>query len=111
MRRRHVEIKKPIWGGGRPAIGIADFRVLGVDVIDVEILYERADGTRSYPGKYSMPIEKLMKYPKQTVRGGVKLFVAPLGDWEVEYRCPICGSCPMTVDCNNANCDKGQSNG
>lgn len=22
--------------------------------------------------------------------------------------CTICGASPMTVDCNNANCDKGQ---
>lgn len=83
MRRTLVEIQKPIWGGGRPAIGIADFRIKGVDVVDVEILYERADGTRSYPGTYSMPAEKLVKYPIQTVKSGVKLFVAPLSDWQV----------------------------
>lgn len=81
MRRTRVEIKKPIWGGGRPQIGVADFRVRGVDWVDVEILYTRKDGERSYPGIYSMAAEQLVKYPVQVVGAGVRLFVAPLEDW------------------------------
>jgi hypothetical protein len=83
MRIVRVEIQRPIWGGGKPAIGVADFRAKGADVIEAEIMYKRKDGTRSYPDKYHMPVSALVNYPIQVVGGGVKLFVAPLADWEV----------------------------
>lgn len=111
MRQTLVSIKSPIWNGGRPHIGVAEWKVQGVDRVNVKIEYQRKDGSYSFPGMYYMDAEKLVKYPIKIVGSGVNLYVAPLGDWDVEYRCPICGSCPMTVDCNNANCDKGQSNG
>ena len=82
MRETTVNIKKPIWGGGKPQIGVADFRVKGVDRVNVVIDYTRKDGEKSYPGTYSMLAEKLVKYPTQIVGSGVKLYVAPLSDWD-----------------------------
>lgn len=83
MRTGRVSIEKPIWNGGQPHIGIADFRCRGLDLVEVEILYTRkSDGKRSYDGLYSMKVADLMKSPTQTVRGGVKLYVAPLHEWE-----------------------------
>lgn len=78
-----VELKKPIWGGGKPQLGIADYKLQGADTVLVDILYTRKDGTKSYPDRYSMKTTKLLTYPTQIVGGGVKLHVAPLQDWEV----------------------------
>lgn len=83
MREALVEIQKPIWGGGRPQIGVADFRLKSVDRIKVKIAYTRKDGTESYPDTYAMAVSKLLTYPTQVVGGGVKLYVAPIADWEV----------------------------
>lgn len=85
MREILVEIDKPIWGGGKPQIGIADFRVEQADKVNVQIVFTRKDGTRSYPDTYSMLVSKLKNYPTQRVRGGVTLYVAPLKDWETEF--------------------------
>lgn len=84
MREALVEIKQPIWGGGEPKIGVADFRLKMIDRIKVKITYKRKDGTESYPGVYTMLVKDLLKYPVQVVGSGVKLHVAPLSDWWVE---------------------------
>lgn len=84
MRTGKVELKAPIWKSGHPEIGVADFRLKGVDQIEAEILYTRKDGTRSYPNKYLMSVRKLLTYPTQVVGSGVKLYVAPLEDWAVK---------------------------
>lgn len=81
MRTVRVELRRPIWLGGKPSIGIADFKLRGADQIEAEILYTRKDGGRSYPDKYYMAVEKLKTYPTQVVGGGVTLHVAPLSDW------------------------------
>lgn len=82
MSTARIELKKPIWGGGSPKLGVADFRIKGVNTVEVVVEYERKDGTKSYPGVYRMPAEKLVTYPTQIVGSGVRLFVAPLEDWE-----------------------------
>lgn len=82
MRTVKVDIQKPIWNGGRPHIGIADFRVKSADLVQVDIGYTRKDGTKSYPDRYQMLVSNLVKYPVQVVAGGVRLYVAPLADWE-----------------------------
>lgn len=84
MRTTKVELKKPIWNGGKPCIGVAQFRLNSVDRVEVEIMYTRKDGTRSYPDIYVMDVAKLVTYPTQVVGNNVKLYVAPLSDWEVK---------------------------
>ena len=81
-----VELQKPIWGGGFPQIGVAEYRLQGADEVLVDILYTRKDGTRSYPDRYKMKTSKLTSYPIQVVGGGVRLYVAPLKDWEVIHK-------------------------
>ena len=76
-----IEIKAPIWFGGKPSIGVADYRI-GQGKVQVEITYTRKDGTRSFPGHYEMDSQKLLRYPVQTVKGGVRLHVARLSEWE-----------------------------
>lgn len=84
MRTILVKLQKPIFFGGSPKLGVADFRLKGVDRVEVEIDYTRKDGTKSYPDTYTMPASKLTKYPTQIVNGGVRLHVAPLSDWDVK---------------------------
>lgn len=84
MRTIRVQINRPIFGGGSPAIGIAEYKLTGVDVVEVEIMYTRkSDGQKSWPHIYKMTVQKLKSFPTQVVRGGVRLFVAPLGEWDV----------------------------
>lgn len=78
-----VEIKEPIWNGGNPAIGIADFRVKGADRIIAKISYKKEDGTLMFPETYIMGAGKLKSYPTKVVGKGIKVYVAPLTDWEV----------------------------
>lgn len=84
MREILVELQKPIWGGGSPKIGVADFRLNGSDIVNVKIGYTRKDGTQSYPDTYTMSTSDLIKYPTQVVGGGVKLHVAPISDWKIK---------------------------
>lgn len=82
MRRALVQIERPVFGGGKPAIGVADFRLKGIDEIDAEIMYVRkSDGRRSYPNRFRMSVNKLKEYPTRTVGSGVQLYVAPVSDW------------------------------
>lgn len=84
MRTIRVQLNKPIFGGGRPAIGIAEYKLSSADIVEVEIMYRRKkDGQKSWPYIYRMLVSKLRGYPTQVVSGGVKLFVAPLGDWDI----------------------------
>lgn len=84
MSRALVELRGPIWNGGKPHIGVADFRIGQNDEVEVKITYRRKDGNESYPGKYIMKAAKLRTYPTQVVGSGVTLFVAPLRDWTHE---------------------------
>lgn len=84
MRTVRIQIKAPVWGGGRPAIGVATFRVNGQDMVEVEILYTRKDGNRSYPDIYFLPVQEVVKFPQKTVGGGVRLYVVPLEKWSVK---------------------------
>lgn len=89
MRENLVEIRGPIWNGGKPQIGIADFRIKSIDKVRVKITYKRKDGTESYPDIYTMLVSKLLTYPVQIVGGGVKLYVAPLSDWDIEPKIAV----------------------
>lgn len=81
-----IELKKPIWKNGRHEIGVAEYRLQGADEVLVDILYTRKDGTKSFPDRYKMKTSKLMTYPIQVVGGGVRLYVAPLRDWEIIHK-------------------------
>lgn len=84
MRTGRVQINKPIFKGGNPEIGVAEYRLKGLDFVEVEILYTRkSDGKKSWPYIYKMAVEKLMTYPQQIVAAGVKLRVAPMRDFDV----------------------------
>lgn len=83
MSTVRVELRKPIWNGGQPHIGIADWRLKNYSHVEAVIEYTRKDGSKSYPDVYRMEVEKLKTYPTQVVGSGTRLFVAPLSDWEV----------------------------
>lgn len=86
MRRAKIELRKPIWNGRKPHIGVADFKLNGVDEVAVSIEYTNKHGQKTYPGTFTMKTEELKKYPTQVVRGRVRLYVAPLRDFEVTYK-------------------------
>jgi len=85
MREILVQINAPIWNDKKPHIGIAEYRLDDCDKVNVDIVYTRKDGTRSFPDRYSMLVGKLKTYPTQVVGGGVRLYVAPLKDWETNF--------------------------
>ena len=79
-----LRISKPIWNGGKPCVGVAEFRFKNHDEIHVDITYVRKkDGRRSYPYLYSVKREQALRYPTQVVSGGVALRVIPIGDLRI----------------------------
>lgn len=84
MITEKYEIKAPVWNGElrKRCIGIADFRIKNAEMMEVTIGYTRKDGTKPHPGVYRMPTSKLKTYPMETVGSGVRVYVAPLEDWE-----------------------------
>lgn len=77
----YFELGSPIWRGGRPHVGLADFRIGAQN--KVKITYRRKDGTESFPDMYYISGDKAKQYPTQVVKGGVTLHVIPLKDMEV----------------------------
>ena len=71
----HLKIKAPIWKSR--SVGIADFRCDNSDIL-LEVLYKNKKGERIYPDKYFIKEEVIKRYPTQTVRGGIKLYIIPL---------------------------------
>jgi len=70
----NFQIKEPWWK--EHAVGLAERDMLE-DRLTVEILHERKDGTRTFPGKYWIPKDVALKYPVDW-RKGVKLHVVPI---------------------------------
>lgn len=77
-----LQIKAPMWLDGDLHIGVADFRVGSDGNTQVELIYKLKDGTPRFPGYYEMPANKLKTYPTKEVKGGVRLYVSPLKDWD-----------------------------
>ena len=74
-----IKIKMPIWKN--KSVGIAESKMVG-DVVKMKILYKTVDGERLYPGMYWISRARAMMYPVQVVRGGVKLRIIPIEDFE-----------------------------
>jgi len=77
-----VEIKKPIWNGElrKRCVGIAEFRLQ--PVMQVDIMYTRKDGTRTFPNPFKVTKAQMLKCPTMVVGGNVKLYVIPVEDME-----------------------------
>lgn len=81
-----IQIKMPIWNGSlkKRCIGLAEYKLAGLKDIDIEITHKTKSGRRLDPNLYTIPVEKVMKYPTQTVSGGVVLRLVPLADLTVK---------------------------
>lgn len=85
MNNDRLELKKPIWGSGlrgHESFGIANYRLKGEGIIEVECIYKNRFGNRVFPSIYRISKEKARTFPVQTVNGGVKLHVIPKSEFE-----------------------------
>lgn len=73
-------INKPVWK--TKSVGIAASRLISGTTMEINIDYKDASGQLVYPYKYRMACSKMKQYPTQTVKGGVKLHVIPIADFE-----------------------------
>jgi len=76
-----ISIKYPIWK--TRSVGIATFAA-GLEKTTVEITYRNKAGERLYPHVYSIPTNKLRKYPIQAIKPGVRLYIVPIEDLNIE---------------------------
>lgn len=74
-------IKEPIWE--TESVGIADHRVKGDDTMEVRIAYKDKQDNLVYPNRYTMTTEKIRTYPTKVVKGGVKLHIVPIVDFDI----------------------------
>lgn len=81
------KILKPIWNGGKRAVGLADHRI--TDNNTIEIMYTDKNGVRLYPHQYSMSYQELKKYPTQQFNANMPLLrVVPIDELHVAVRRP-----------------------
>ena len=78
-----LNIREPIWNGGKKCVGIANFRIKGKEGIDVTVDYTDKYGNKSCPATYYVNSIKLRQYPTQKVRG-ITLYIIPIEDMEVK---------------------------
>ena len=80
-----LQINKPIWNGTlrKRSVGLASYKLGTIDT-DVEIMYTRKDGKRSFPHIYTMKTGKIKTYTTQRLPGGVMLYLVPIEDFNVK---------------------------
>jgi len=70
-----LRIFSPIWK--TRSVGIATHLIRGNRGIEVEIVYEKKDGTRLYPNPFYIPVEEVRCYPKQQI-GNITVHIVPI---------------------------------
>lgn len=72
-----IAIRKPIWH--RQSVGIATWRCLQADIIEVKVMYrlKKAGGKEFIPDVLSIPSAEALAFPRQDV-SGVELCLVPL---------------------------------
>lgn len=78
-----INIRAPIWS--KKAIGIAErkARDSSDEFFEIDILYTDKSGNKTFPGLYQIRREDIFKYPIQTLKGGVKLFIIPIEELQL----------------------------
>lgn len=77
---RPIEIRTPIWNGGKRCVGIAEWRLRGKEFVLVRITYRNKNGELIYPGVYEISTMKLWSCPRQMMKNGVAVRVVPIED-------------------------------
>lgn len=67
-----IEIREPIWLGGKRHVGIAEWKLRGADMVKVRITYRDRHGDLVYPNPFTVPVSKVMM-GKREMRQGIAL--------------------------------------
>lgn len=78
-----IEIKSPMWNGGRRCVGIADYKI-GTRSTDIKILYKNKDGAQIYPYTYTIDTVDARKFPTMKLKCGVNLRLIPIDALKVK---------------------------
>ena len=84
MGALRVDIKEPIWYGGKRQVGIAEYKLKGFEMVEVHILYRDRQGNLVYPSPLVAPISQVMKGRRQVVRQGTVLRWISIEDMRVK---------------------------
>jgi len=76
MATVRIEIKEPIWYGGRRQVGIAEYKLRGCDTVEVVIGYRNRYGDLVYPRPLRIPVSKVLRGRRQERKGVVLRWVA-----------------------------------
>ncbi len=84
---KYIKIQEPVWKDR--SVGVANYNLIGVGRIFVEILHKDKFGNRSFPNTLVMDNEKARTYPTQQVSHTVTVHRIPIKDFEELARDPI----------------------
>jgi len=74
-----IQIRAPIWNGGKPWAGIADYRINPASLYtEFEIIYRNKEGHRTFPNPYRVTTAELIQCHSRKVGHGVTVLEIPL---------------------------------
>lgn len=76
------QIRSPIWNGGQPAVGLAEWKMLHDEILEIRVTHRRKkNGKLTFPGVYRTTRTHALKCPAK-LAGFTKtiLRVVPLAD-------------------------------
>ena len=76
MNMVKIEIGEPIWFGGKRQVGIAEYKLRGMDMVEVVIGYRNKHRDLVYPKPLRVPVTKVMRGRRQERKGVVLRWVA-----------------------------------
>lgn len=74
------QIRSPIWNGGQPAVGLAEWKMLHDEILEIRVTHRRKkNGKLTFPGVYRTTKSHALTCPVDP-KCEVKLRVVPLAD-------------------------------
>ena len=72
-----IQIAEPIWHNRSVGLNVENMNP--DEEVFIEIMYEeKKSGRRVYPDTYKMLVQDIMKYPTQTLKHKIKVYLVPI---------------------------------
>lgn len=102
-----IDIKAPLWNGGKRMIGIAPERVKKDVAYKIQISYKNKDGVRIYPKSYRMRGWEILRYKVQAfnTKYGLKSFhLIPVDELPEILAGPDISQCHNAIKLKDGRC-------
>ena len=79
---KHIEIQEPIWRPPRSVgLNVSDCPL--ECMIEVDIMYTKKNGERTYPSTFSILAEHVRMYPDKKLKSGIIVNIVPISDLKI----------------------------